>query len=131
MTTVVPGPTLWFMAAKNRSPSVKQVVGQRLRTLRAAMNLQQQELARILGVSQQTLSGWETGRDTVDPLALARFATQYSIGVNWVWLGTLNDLPAELAAEIRRRRPDLVAGAQLDAASAAEGWDKPRRQEFG
>jgi len=131
VTTIIPGPTIWFMAAKNRTLNAKQVVGHRLRVLRAALNLQQQELAEIMGLSQQTISGWENGRDTIDPLALARFATQYGIGVNWIWLGLLNDIPSHLAEEIRRRRPDLIAGAAPATEAPAPGWDKVLRRKFG
>lgn len=51
-----------------------QRFGRRLRTWRTAANLSQEELAALVGVEQQTVSGWENGkappkRDNVRKLA--------------------------------------------------------------
>jgi transcriptional regulator with XRE-family HTH domain len=40
-----------------------KTIGERIRALRAARNLTQVQLAKLLGTSQQNLARWETGTD--------------------------------------------------------------------
>lgn len=47
---------------------------ERLKLARKAKNLSQAEVSRLLGVTQQAVGKWETGRSTPDPQTVARLA---------------------------------------------------------
>lgn len=126
MHHVIAGPRLWFMPVQERPTHVKAVIGERLRVLRAALGVQQKDLAAFLNVTPQTVSGWESGRDLADPLAIARMALRWGVPTDWVWTGSLAHVPPPLAAKIEARRPDLVLGASGHTAPV-DGWDKPEK----
>ena len=46
----------------------------RLRDARKAKRYSQTEVSRMLGVTQQAVGKWETGRSTPDPQTVARLA---------------------------------------------------------
>lgn len=52
---------------------------QRLRELRRQRGLSQLALAKLLGVSQQAVGKWETGRSTPDPQTIMALAAQLNI----------------------------------------------------
>jgi len=64
----------------------KKVLGEKVKTLRVASGMTQEELGKVLGISKQTLSGIETGyrSTTIDVLYhLAEFfdvSTDYLLG---------------------------------------------------
>lgn len=128
MTSVVRGPKIWWMPTTDRPQHVKAIVGARLRVVRAALGLLGKEMASVVGVSPQTISGWERGDDLADPLGVARAALRLGFTTDWVFMGRLDGVPRELGNEIERRRPDLVLGAAPDAV-AAPGWDQPKPPE--
>ena len=47
---------------------------ERLREARKAKHYSQAEVSRLLGVTQQAVGKWETGRSTPDPQTVARLA---------------------------------------------------------
>lgn len=51
---------------------------QRLKELRKLNGLSQAALSSLLGVTQQAVGKWETGRSTPDPQTLARVAAYLS-----------------------------------------------------
>jgi transcriptional regulator with XRE-family HTH domain len=128
VTSVVRGPKVWWMPTTDRPQHVKAIVGARLRVVRAALGLLGKEMATLVGVSPQTLSGWERGEDLADPLGIARAALRLGFTTDWVYLGRLDGVARELANEIERRRPDLVLGAD-PAAQPHDRWDKPGDRE--
>lgn len=56
----------------------------RIRELRIEAGLKQIDLANILGVRQNTLSTWETGRYEPDNEMLQRIADHFSVSVDYV-----------------------------------------------
>lgn len=124
---IVLGPHHWFMPSQARPADMKAIIGARFRTLRAALGWQQQTMAGFLNLTPQALSAWEKGKDLPDPLAVARMSLRFGFATDWVWTGSLAGTPWELAAELERRRPDLVLGAPPSALPSPD-WDKPRSE---
>lgn len=50
-----------------------------LKALRASKNLSQSELGKLLGVSQTTITAWETGRTTPSSKNVYELANLYGI----------------------------------------------------
>ena len=55
---------------------------QRLKELRKLRGLSQSALARDLGLSQQAVCKWETGRSTPDPQTLAELAAYFHVSAD-------------------------------------------------
>lgn len=60
----------------------KEMVAQMLQELRKARDLQQKEVAEILGVSPQTYNGYEKGRNEPPVEILVRLSFLYSVPVD-------------------------------------------------
>ena len=56
----------------------------RLREVRKEHKMSQQELASILGVTQATLSGWETEKYEIDTKSLVTCAEYYQVSVDYL-----------------------------------------------
>ena len=69
---------------------------QRLKQLRKEMGLSQKSLSEYLGVTQQAVGKWETGRSSPDPATLARLAELLETSADYL-LG-ISEQPAEPAA---------------------------------
>ena len=69
---------------------------QRLKQLRKEMGLSQKILSEHLGVTQQAVGKWETGRSSPDPATLARLAELLETSADYL-LG-ISEQPAEPAA---------------------------------
>lgn len=69
---------------------------QRLKQLRKEMGLSQKSLSEHLGVTQQAVGKWETGRSSPDPSTLARLAELLETSADYL-LG-ISEQPAEPAA---------------------------------
>lgn len=66
----------------------------RLRELRAARKINQQTLAEHLGVTQATLSGWETGKYDIDNQSLAECADYFGVTTDYILGRTDKKSPA-------------------------------------
>lgn len=71
---------------------------ERLREARKAKHYSQAEVSRLLGVTQQAVGKWETGRSTPDPQTVARLA------------------------EILDTTADMLLGLQSNADAARRRW---------
>ena len=69
---------------------------QRLKQLRKEMSLSQKSLSEHLGVTQQAVGKWETGRSSPDPATLARLAELLETSADYL-LG-ISEQPAEPTA---------------------------------
>lgn len=67
----------------------------RLREARKAKGLTQVEVSRIIGISQNGYSDWETGKNRVDARSLGRLAELYGVTVNYLLGIDENDAPAK------------------------------------
>lgn len=58
--------------------------GERLKTLRENNKLLQKELADILGVTSQTISGWEINRTTPDYETLVKISKYFGVSIDFL-----------------------------------------------
>lgn len=56
-----------------------------LRYSRENLELKQKEIAQILGVTYSTVSGWETGKDTIPLRKLIDFANIYNLSLDYLF----------------------------------------------
>ena len=73
----------------------------RIRELRKKNNMTQNELASLMGVTQAALSGWETGKFTVDSDTLVKLADYFNCSTDYL-LGRV-DYPQ---LEIKKAPPE-------------------------
>ena len=66
---------------------------QRLKELRKLRGLSQAALSQLLGVSQQAVGKWETGRSTPDPQTVAAIAAELGVSADYL-LGVEGEAPA-------------------------------------
>ena len=91
----------------------------RIRELREEQNLKQSELAEILGVRQNTLSTWETGRYEPDNEMLQRIAEYFHVSVDYVLRNTsIRSIPTTQIDTLRMIR--LVRTVEQMAVSQFE-----------
>jgi len=63
---------------------MKKQIGEKLRTLRLATKLNQNELAEILKVTQASLSAYETGNKLPSLEVLCRISEYFSVSLDWL-----------------------------------------------
>lgn len=85
----------------------RQTIGEFLQTLRRANGYTQQEVADRLGISNRTLSAWETDRAYPDILTLPELADLYGVTADEILRGERNakqerESPAELSPKQER-----------------------------
>lgn len=56
-----------------------------LRYSRENLELKQKEIADILGVTFSTVSGWETGKDTIPLKQLIKFANKFNLSLDYLF----------------------------------------------
>ena len=61
----------------------KTTIGERIKYERQRLDLSQLELGKLVGVSKQCISGWETGRTTPDSITLNKIAKIFNLDVNY------------------------------------------------
>lgn len=86
----------------------QKAMGMRLRAIREALGLTQEDMAAHMGVVITALSAWESGRNRIDIVKLARSAARWGFTTDWVARGDLSGLPRAIAdrvEEIVRRGP--------------------------
>lgn len=59
-------------------------MGNRIKMLREQRHMKQEELAAILGIRQNTLSTWETGRYQPDHDMLKKIAKEFNVSVDYL-----------------------------------------------
>src|SRR5258705_2674874 len=62
-------------------------IGKRLREARVNAKITQQEIARLLDVSKQTVSHWEKARSEITVPTVIRVAKILGVGVEWLLVG--------------------------------------------
>lgn len=68
------------------------MVANRLKYLRSMHNIKQVDLAKILSVSQSTISGWESERYEIDNSNLCKIADYFHVSIDYLLCHT-NNLP--------------------------------------
>lgn len=85
-------------------------MGARLRAIREVLDLTQDQVAEVAGVGLTTISGWESGRNKIDLVKLARIASYFSFTTDWVARGDLGGVRFDLAQRLQQRlRGEMAA----------------------
>ena len=114
---------------------VRAAQQQRLGRLRQIMEPVQADAARRAGVSVHAWSRMETGKATVDPVALARWCAAHDIPAEYVITGRLDGLPdavkrlviyAEREAETQSAGPQNTSAPATPPPKRSRG--RPRRK---
>lgn len=79
-------------------------VGRRIKELREMRGLKQEALAAMLGVSQATVSGWETGRRTIGVDDLIRIARALGVSESHFFLSETDRAKVRRELEVEARR---------------------------
>ena len=64
---------------------IRIMIVKNLRYCRENLELKQKEIADILGVTYSTVSGWETGKDTIPLRKLIDFANIYNLSLDYLF----------------------------------------------
>lgn len=68
-------------------------VGERVTALRMALHLSKAEFADAIGLDRSTLTKVEAGKKGLDIVVGARIAEMYGYGLDFIYRGTLTDVP--------------------------------------
>ncbi|WP_283590337.1 helix-turn-helix domain-containing protein [Ligilactobacillus saerimneri] len=60
------------------------MIGQRIRDLRKQKKMSQSELAKIIGVTQTTITAWETGKAEPSSSAVANLADYFGVTTDYL-----------------------------------------------
>jgi len=79
-----------------------------LRESRENLNLKQKDVAEILGVDYSTVSGWETGKDTIPLKRLIKYANTFKYSLDYLF-GIMNkNNYQEIILDIERLSENLL-----------------------
>lgn len=68
----------------------RKIFGERLRALRAEKNIGQNELAKVLNLSNASISYWETGKQSPTADAIFKIAQFFDVSADYL-IGLKND----------------------------------------
>lgn len=80
-------------------------VGKRLALLRRLHNLDQDEIAEKIGVSQGTYSAWETGTRHLGINSAHAICDNYDVSLEWLYRGTKGSLEFHLENALNALKP--------------------------
>jgi transcriptional regulator with XRE-family HTH domain len=95
-------------------------VGERVTAMRMALHLSKAEFADAIGLDRSTLTKVEAGKKGLDVVLGAKIAEMYGYGMDYIYLGTLTDVP-----EGQRS----IVLSEIHAARTAKLLDKAERRE--
>lgn len=102
-----------------RSPEYA-ALGQRLAQAREALSLSQVEAAKLIGISQGTYSGYETGTRRINLPMLQRIADVYGVTVDWLIGTTAISSSSDLTVEEK----DLLSRFRIASPAIKEAVKK-------
>jgi transcriptional regulator with XRE-family HTH domain len=82
--------------------------GQRLTWLRETAEMTQDELAQLLGVSQDAISRWENGSRMLSPYYAMIIGARFQVSFDYLYLGLLRGVHPDLAKLLKAAHPELV-----------------------
>ena len=91
---------------------------QRLKEIRAKKDISQSSLADFVGLSQQAIAKWETGKATPDPEMLVKLADFFGVTIDYL-----------LAREDKPDPAQTIADAIADDMELADFWAHLRKRE--
>lgn len=80
-----------------------EAIGDRLCMVRKAIGLTQEQFASSVGCPQGTFGQYEAGMRRPSVAVASRLYDRHRIGLNYLYLGDLSDLPYELSEAVRRQ----------------------------
>lgn len=93
----------------------------RLKEARKAKGLTQVEVSKIIGISQNGYSDWETGKNRVDAVSLNKLADLYGVTVDYLLGGS--EVPTNTALRIPVLG-SVPAGVPLEAIEDIVDWEE-------
>ena len=72
-----------------------EAIGQRMKRLRLAVGLTQKQMAKVLGISRPAITRQESGEDRISVDHAMIVKEQFSVGLEWIYLGITDDLSRE------------------------------------
>lgn len=93
----------------------------RLKEARKAKGLTQVEVSKIIGISQNGYSDWETGKNRVDAVSLNKLADLYGVSVDYLLGGSETPTNAVLRIPVLGSVP---AGIPLEAIEDIIDWEE-------
>lgn len=99
--------------SKTPDTAAQRAMGVRLQSIREVLDLTQEQLADVAGVSVSTVSGWEVGRNQIDLVKLAKLAERFKFTTDWVALGDLSGLRFDLAMKLQARARNHMAAPKV------------------
>jgi transcriptional regulator with XRE-family HTH domain len=76
-------------------------MGARLRAIREVLNLTQSALGEIMGVGGTTIASWESGRNQIDIIKLARAAKHAGFTTDYIALADMAGLRFDIALKLQ------------------------------
>lgn len=80
----------------NKSTQFREEVGARVRRLREALNLRQDDIGQLIGMVGTGISNIEKGIRGLDPEDAVRLKRQTGVTLDWIYAGESARLPKEL-----------------------------------
>ncbi|MFW5642040.1 MAG: helix-turn-helix domain-containing protein, partial [Roseicyclus sp.] len=115
-----------------RSDTFKHGSGVRLTAVRHALGLTQEALAAQLGCSRPALANWENGDRLPDINAMVRLRLHYGIPLDYIFIGALHGIPADLLPELQSAAADdmprLASSAAPGLAEGRTPWRPSRKR---
>lgn len=105
-----------------RSPEYAYL-GKQLATARESLGLSQKEAAKLIGISQGTYSGYETGTRRIKLPMLQQIAKSYDVTVDWL-IGTDSSLIKSDFDSLSESERNLVAKYRDASPAIKEAVDK-------
>jgi transcriptional regulator with XRE-family HTH domain len=94
--------------------STREQIANRLRAAREAAGLSQAQVAKLLDYHRPTISEVEAGRRKVSGEELTRFASLYSVGVEWLTSAAVESDAAEDRIMLAARELSKMKDQDLD-----------------
>ncbi len=110
------------MSNKNAYSNGKgKTTGERLRILRAALGLTQNEFAEKLNVPRNTIGGYEAGKCNPSSAAVNNICREFGVNESWLRTGDGNMLASDSASEIGERVKQARLSLDLTQAKFGAG----------
>ena len=84
-------------------------MGVRLRLIREALGLTQAAFGEIAGVGTTTIAGWESGRNMIDLVHLARAADHSGFSIDYVAREDIGSLRHSLAVKVQQAERAMLS----------------------
>ena len=81
-----------------------KIIGERLRRLRAHLDMGQMEICAIINANQASWSLWESGKRQIPIEPASRICRRFGVTLDWIYFGDIAGMP---------RRYDKLVSAEL------------------